>query len=231
MTRKAAHYLIAALLAVLAVSAGRVIAHATPAPGEFYETTYTLEGADYKVQVPNVGIDGVDGAYYWARQDFNAAMNGYAEAFIGYAGDGYTVNTSVNYLYLGHHVLSGKIGVSVFQQQAAHPWEEFATHNTNTLTGEAITLSTLFSDLDGALQLLSSHANEELTWMFGADGYSRDAVSADAVNFDKWAVSDDGIRLYLGEVASHAAGNVVLTLAWKNFGSVLNPEMKDVVGA
>ncbi|MBL1078430.1 DUF3298 domain-containing protein [Nocardia sp. 2] len=234
MTRKAAHYLIAALLAVLAVSAGRVVANATPPvePGKFYDTSYTTEGFNYKIVVPNVGIDGVDGPLYNARQDFNNNMDGFAAQFIrNYVDEHTSVMPATNYLYLGKNVLSGKIGVEVFAEGAAHGFDDYATHNTNTLTGEPISLTDLFTDLESGLESLSYYSKSFLTTKYGADGYDATAVEPVYRNFHNWAVAEDGMRIYFGEIASHAAGNVMITLPWGVFHGVFNPAMKDVVGA
>ncbi|UFS96232.1 RsiV family protein [Nocardia huaxiensis] len=230
MTREAVHYLLAALMVVFAVCAGRVIAHA--APGEFYNTSYTKQGTNYLVEVPNVGIDGVDGPLHNARKDFDNNMDGHADRFIAtYVGEHVSLMPAANYLYLGDHVLSGKIGVNVYQEGVVEGFEDYATHNTNTVTGEPISLLDLFTDLDSGLQALSYHSQALLDSTYGVDGYDRTAAEPRYANFHNWAVAVDGMRIYFGDIASHAAGNVMITLSWNVFHDVFNPAMAEVIGA
>ncbi|WP_169815646.1 RsiV family protein [Nocardia inohanensis] len=229
MKRPLAHALLAGLLVILATAAGSVIARATP--NGFRDTSYVIEGAHYKIQVPHVDIDGADGPYYLAREEFDTAMRAYADVYALRTASDLRGDTSSNYVYIGAHVLSAKLGVNFMYTHGAHPSEEYVTHNTSTDTGQAITLPDLFTDLNSGLDKLSDYAKATLDAKYGAGSYWSPGIAATESNFQNWTVSKDGLRIYLGEVVSHAAGNIVVTVPWSELGNLLKPQMKTVLGA
>lgn len=224
--RSLAHLSLAAVLAALTVSAATVIAHADTG---FRTSEYVLTGDNYKVSVPRVDIDGVDGPYLAARDEYNGALRQAADQYISQVTPTLNLTTSVNFTYVGPHLLSAKLGVNFFQEHGAHPYELFVTHTTDTDTGKALRLSDVFTDLDAGVNALSRQAAILVPKTNAGDGYYRDALLPTEVNYQNWAVDSGGMRIYFGEIASHAAGNIVITIPWSELRGVLSCHMKTLV--
>ncbi|MFB7717594.1 RsiV family protein [Nocardia sp. NPDC056100] len=227
MRRRAlAHLLTAAVLAGLTASAATVIAHADTG---FRMSEYTLTGSNYKVSVPRTDIDGVDGPYLAARDEFNSSLRGAADGYIAKVTPTLNLSTSVNFTYVGPHLLSAKLGVNYFAEHAAHPYEDFTTHTTSLDSGKAIQLQDVFTDLNAGLTVLSKQAAILVPKTNAGDTYYKDGILPTVDNYRNWAVDSGGMRIYFGEIGSHAAGNIVITVPWSALSSVLSPQMKALV--
>lgn len=228
--RKTVHLLLAMVLAALTMGAVSVVARGEAVVG-FRSSTYTLEGHHYKVDVPRFDIDGVDGAYLQARDVFNRSVRRAADIYIARAGDHVDVKTGTNYVYTNQQVLSTKFSVSIYAEGAAHPYEDFITHNTRTETGKALVLRDLFKDVNSGLAVLKDQAATLVPQATHGEPYYKDALLPKEDNYRHWAVAKDGLRIYFGEIASHAAGNIMITIPWQALNNVLKPEMKAALTA
>lgn len=224
MKRQPARLLaIAAVFAALASGSASVIARAEV--DRCHGTTYTLEGYNHKVEVLQLG-----GCTTQARQEFNDSLRLAADAYIARVDNTTSVHTGDNnFMYVGTHIVSAKLGVEIYKEGAAHPFDEFLTHNTNIDTGKAMVLADLFTDLQTGLNLLSEQSKVQLDKLPRATGYSKSAITPTAVNFQNWVATKEGMRIFFGEIASHAAGNIDITIPWNTMDKVLKPGMKTVL--
>ncbi|MFC9997871.1 RsiV family protein [Nocardia sp. NPDC127526] len=219
----AAHVLLAFVFAVLTTVSGAVIARADT-PDRLHGTEYTIKGYQYEVRVPQLA-----GGTETERASFNEAMRLSADEYIGYVDhvtSVYPAHSEV--VYIGAHVASGKLGVEIYKEGAAHGYEEFVTHNTWLATGQPVYLADLFTDFQGALNVLSEQAAVLVPQTAAGENYSRAAIEPYAANYEKWAVTRDGLRVYFGEIGSHAAGNIHITVPWSAVEHLMLPEMKTI---
>lgn len=228
--RSGLHLLVAVLLAVLTLGAVGVVARGDVVVG-FRAGTDTLSGKNYKVEVPRFDIAGVDGPYLQARNEFNGSVRSAAEKYISQVNSHLDLKTSSNYVYTNQRVLSTKMAVSFYAEGAAHPYEEFITHNTSTESGKALALKDLFISVGNGLFVLSQQAQVLVPKTGAGDSYDQSALYASEDNYKNWAVAKDGLRIYFGEIGSHAAGNIMITVPWSALDKVLKPEMKAVLSA
>ncbi|MRH89079.1 DUF3298 domain-containing protein [Nocardia sp. SYP-A9097] len=226
--RSFAHLLLAAVVAAQTATAATMIAHADAIPG-FRTSEYVLQGNNYKVSVPRVDIDGVDGPYLAARDEFNNALRAAADKYIAQVTPTLNLSTSVNFSYVGPHVLSAELGVNFYQEHGAHPFEQYVTHTTNTDNGKALQLTDVFTDLTAGLNALSQQAAILVPKTNAGDTYYKLGILPTEQNYRDWAVDSAGLRIYFGEIASHAAGNIVITIPWSTLCNVLSPQMKTLI--
>jgi hypothetical protein len=127
---------------------------------------------------------------------------------------------------IGTHVLSGVLAVSVYSGGAAHPFTDQDTHVTDIDTGRALTLADIFTDEQQGLRVLSQQAAILVPQTNAHNSFSPDSIAPVEKNFAHWNATADGIQILFGEIASHAAGQIVVTVPWKNLDQVLKPEMR-----
>ncbi|MGY4100054.1 RsiV family protein [Nocardia sp. R16R-3T] len=200
----------------------------SPRAETFTATTLHLEGAGYKIDVPQVSGGKAD-----ARTEFNAAMRAGAQEWIdriSRPGDSVTGGDS-QVVRIGAQVLSGHLVVSMYGEGAAHPNSNDFAHVTDIDTGKAITLPDLFTDLQQGLDVLSAQAEAQVQRNPRAAGYSKSLLAPVAAHFQTWVATPDGIRIYLGEIASHAAGAIDVTVPWSALDGVLKPGLRAVVSS
>ncbi|WP_433599056.1 DUF3298 domain-containing protein [Nocardia sp. CA-135953] len=200
----------------------------SPRAETFTATTVHLEGAGYKIDVPQVSGGKAD-----ARAEFNAAVQAAAQEWIGRIsrpGDSVTGGDS-QVVRIGSQVLSGHLVVVMYSEGAAHPNSFHAAHVTNIDTGKAITLPDLFTDLQQGLSTLSTQAEAQVQQDPRATGYNKSLLTPVAEHFQTWVATPEGMRIYLGEIASHAAGNIDVTVPWSALDGVLKPGMRAVVSS
>ncbi|MFX0579605.1 RsiV family protein [Nocardia nepalensis] len=194
----------------------------------FTATTLHLEGNGYKLDVPQVSGGKAD-----ARAEFNQAMRAAAQEWIDRItgpGDSVTGGDS-QVVRIGTHVLSGHLVTSVYGAGAAHPNSFDSAHVTNVDTGKAITLPDLFTDLQQGLNALSTQAQALVQQNPRATGYSSSELTPTTEHFQTWVATPEGMRIYLGEIASHAAGNIDVLIPWSALDSVLRPGMRAVLSS
>lgn len=214
---------LAAVFTALAAGSATVIARAEV--DRCHGTTYTLEGNNYQVEVLQLG-----GCTTESRQEFNDSLRLAADDFISRVNNTTSVHTyNQNFMYVGTHVVSAKLGVEIYAEGAAHPFTDFVTHNTDIDTGKALTLQDLFSETLDGLKLLSTQSKVLLDQMPRATGYTPSAITPAVENFRNWVATKDGMRIYFGEIASHAAGDIDITIPWSAFDKVFKPGMKTVL--
>ncbi|MEU0504131.1 RsiV family protein [Nocardia sp. NPDC005998] len=201
----------------------------SPRAETFAATTVHLEGAGYKIDVPQVSGGKAD-----ARTEFNAAMRAGAQQWIDRItgpGDSVTGGSDSQVVHIGAHVLSGHLVTIVYGAGAAHPNSFDSAHVTNVDTGTAITLSDLFTDLQQGLNVLSTQAQTLVEQNPRATGYSKSELTPVAEHFHTWVATPEGMKIYLGQIASHAAGNIDVTVPWSALDGVLKPGMRAVIGS
>ncbi|WP_433680121.1 RsiV family protein [Nocardia sp. CA-119907] len=195
----------------------------------FTATTLHLEGDGYKLDVPQVSGGKAD-----ARAEFNQGMRAGAQEWIDRIsgpGDSVTGGSDSQVVHIGAHVLSGHLVTIMYSAGAAHPNSFDSAHVTNVDTGTAITLSDLFTDLQQGLDVLSTQAQTLVEQNPRAAGYSKSQLTPVAEHFRTWVATPEGMKIYLGEIASHAAGNIDITVPWSALDGVLKPGMRAVVGS
>jgi hypothetical protein len=219
----AAHALIALLLAVLATAAGTVVARADE-PERMYGTQYSLTGDNYNIVVPQVSGGRTD-----PRREFNDSMRLAADKFIAEK-DNTTTLTDLGseVVFVGAHVVSGKISVDYMAEHGAHPYNMFVTHNTSLDSGKALAITDLFSDLSDGLYTLSEQAKLLVPGTNAGDNYYKPSIEPKAENYQNWVATKDGMQIHFGEIASHAAGNIVITVPWVKLDRDLKPEYKTI---
>ena len=194
----------------------------------FTATTLHLEGAGYKLDVPQLAGGNAD-----ARTEFNAAMQDGARVWIGRISspeDSVTGGDS-RVVHIGAHVLSGHLVTIMYSAHAAHPNSFDSAHVTDIDTGKAIGLPDLFTDLRQGLNALSTEAETLVEQNPRATGYDRGQLTPVAEHFQTWVATPEGMRIYLGEIASHVAGNIDVTVPWAALDSVLKPGMRAVLSS
>lgn len=200
----------------------------SPQAAPFTATTVTLVGNYYRVDVPQV-----DGGTDVARFGFNRAMQDGVLQWISHNSlpmDSVT-GREAEMLRIGTRVLSGHVIVTVYGDGAAHPNSFDLAQVTNIDTGASITLTDLFTDLQQGLNTLSTQAEALVQQNPRATGYSKSLLTPVAEHFQTWVATPEGMRIYLGEIASHAAGNIDVTVPWSALDGVLKPGMRAVVSS
>ncbi|WP_040687836.1 RsiV family protein [Nocardia vinacea] len=228
MRKTAAAVLVSVLLAVLTAcgSADRADSAAVSA---FAATTIRLEGPWYSFDLPQV-----EGGTEDARTDFNDGMRAELDPFLRAAAQDRAVkgfNSEV--AHIGRHVLSGVLGIEVeVDGGKLHPTTFKRTHVTDIDTGKALTLPDLFSDLPKALDRLSAQAEVQIRkTRVGTNPYDKQRIAPAVENFKDWLAMPDGLRVYLGEIASHALGYIDITIPWSELDAVLKPGLRAVVSS
>ncbi|MFD0362947.1 RsiV family protein [Nocardia sp. GCM10030253] len=202
----------------------------SPAPDStwgFTATSVRLEGVGYRVDVPQVAGGKED-----ARTEFDNGMRAEADKFIRNAGpDTNVTGFRSEITRIGRHVLSGVLGIEV-DTGGAHPATFKATHVTNIDTATAIALPDLFTDLQQGLNVLSVQAAELLPkTRVGTNFYFKEDLEPKVQNYERWVATPAGMRIYLGELASHAMGYIDITVPWSALDSVLKPGLLAVVSS
>ncbi|WP_433756549.1 RsiV family protein [Nocardia sp. CA-135398] len=226
MRKTAAAVLVSVLFAVLTAcgSADRV---ATPAAPAFTATTVKLEGPWYSFDLPQV-----EGGPDDARTDFNEGLRAELDPFLRDAAETRKVSGFHSEVaHIGRHVLSGVLGIEVADGYL-HPITFKRTHVTDIDTGKALTLPDLFTDLPKALARLSAQAEVQIPkTRVGPNPYDKQRIAPAVENFKDWLAMPDGLRVYLGEIASHALGYIDITIPWSELDGVLKPGLRAVVSS
>ena len=226
MRKTAAAVLLGVLTVVLTACGSDDRADSSAASG-FTATSIRLEGPFYSVDLPQV-----DGGKADARSDFNDGMRAEVDPFVRSAAEKQKVkgfNSEV--AHIGGHVLSGVLGIEV-DDGWTHPTTYKRTHVTDIDTGKALTLPDLFTDLDKGLEVLSTQAAAQLPkTRVGTNAYDKQRIAPTAQNFQDWLATPDGLRVYVGEIASHALGYIDLTIPWSELDAVLKPGLRAVVSS
>ncbi|WP_054813511.1 RsiV family protein [Nocardia arizonensis] len=195
------------------------------APGAFAVSSVRLQGPNYTVDVPQV-TGGSDAA----RTEFNDAMRALAQTWIDRADATTTLQPGYGQVtYTGTRVVSGLLVVSVYSEGAAHPNNSMESHVTNGDTGRAITLADLFTDVQAGLNLLAEQAAIEVPKTRAGDTYFKSGIEATEFNYRLWLATPGGMEIHFGEIASHAAGDIVITVPWSKLDSALKPGIRDIV--
>lgn len=199
-----------------------------PQAGSGYTaTSLRLQGPGYKVDVPQVA-----GGSDAARTEFNDAMRALAQQWIDRVETTTTIDPGNGQVtYTGTRVISGLLVVTVYNEGAAHPNSFQESHVTNADTGRALTLSDLFVDLQAGLNVLADQAAIEVPKTRAGDTYSKSGIEADEFNYRLWLATPGGMEIHLGEIASHAAGDIAITVPWSALDSVLKPGIREVVSS
>ncbi|MEV4233783.1 MULTISPECIES: RsiV family protein [unclassified Nocardia] len=226
MRKTAAAVLVSVLFAVLTAcgSADRAEAPAAPA---FTATSIRLEGTWYSFDLPQV-----DGGTDDARTDFNEGLRAEVEPFLRDAAQTRKVSGFHSEVaHIGRHVLSGVLGIEV-DDGYLHPTTFKRTHVTDIDTGKALTLPELFTDVPKALDRLSAQAEVQIPkTRVGTNPYDKQRIAPAVENFKDWLAMPDGLRVYLGEIASHAVGYIDITIPWSELDAVLKPDLRAVVSS
>ncbi|WP_433680120.1 RsiV family protein [Nocardia sp. CA-119907] len=226
MKKTAAAVLISVLFAVLTACGSGDRADSSAAPA-FTATSVRLEGPWYSVDLPQVAGGSDD-----ARTDFNEGMRAEVDPFLRNAAQKQQVkgfNSEV--AHIGGHVLSGVLGIEV-SDGYLHPITFKRTHVTNIDTGKALTLPELFTDLQKGLDVLSAQAAVQIPkTRVGPNSYDKERIEPTVENFKDWLAMPDGLRVYLGEIASHALGYIDITIPWSELDGTLKPGLRAVVSS
>ncbi len=234
--RKFAAFAIAGVLTATLTACAAGVEHGelTPAAGQqqvcaqggFTAASVRLQGPWYTVDVPQVA-GGTDAA----RTEFNTAMRGLAQGWIDRVDGTIVLEPGTGQVtYLGTRVLSGLLVVSV-NGGGAHPNNALETHVTNADTGAPITLTDLFTDVQAGLDVLAEQAAIEVPKTRAGDTYSKSGIEAAEFNYRLWLATPGGMEIHFGEIASHAAGDIVITVPWSKLASVLKPGIREVVSS
>lgn len=226
MKKTAAAVLISVLFAVLTACGSSDRADSSAAPA-FTATSVRLEGPWYSVDLPQVA-GGTDAA----RTDFNEGMRAEVDPYLRAAAQKQQVkgfNSEV--AHIGGHVLSGVLGIEVSDGHL-HPTTFKRTHVTNIDTGKALTLPDLFTDVQKGLDVLSAQAAVQIPkTRVGPNSYDKQRIEPTVENFKDWLAMPDGLRVYLGEIASHALGYIDITIPWSELDATLKPGLRAVVSS
>ncbi|MET7767350.1 RsiV family protein [Nocardia sp. NPDC005366] len=200
-------------------------AGAPTAPGGYSATTVRLTGPGYEVDVPQVA-----GGAEAARNEYNAVMRALAQKWIDQVDGTTTLSPGAGQVtYLGTRAISGLFVVSVYGEGAAHPNNAYGTHVIDARTGREITLRDLFIDVRQGLSVLADQAAVEVPRTRAGDQYSKSGIEATEYNYRLWLATPGGMEIHFGEISSHAAGDIVITVPWSKLDSVLNPGLRDIV--
>ncbi|MFI6867430.1 RsiV family protein [Nocardia sp. NPDC050406] len=226
MNRRPARLLaLAAVFTALTAGSATVIARADD--DRCHGTSYTLEGHNYKVEVPQLS-----GCTTQSRQEFNDSLRLAADDFIARVDNTTSVHTyNANSMYIGAHIVSAKLAVEIYLEGAPHPSTDFITHNTVIASGKPLTLPDLFTNLPEGLALLSQQSKLLLDQTPRATGYTPSAITPTPENFRHWTATKPGLRLHFGEIASHAAGNIEITIPWQTLKPALEPNIHTILSA
>ncbi|MBH0777183.1 RsiV family protein [Nocardia bovistercoris] len=203
------------------------VAQAPQHAGGFSAASVRLEGPGYRIDVPQV-TGGSDAA----RTEFNNAMRALAQTWIDRVETTFTLEPGHGQVtYIGTRVVSGLLVVSTYGEGAAHPNNAYESHVTNADTGAAITLRDLFTDTQAGLNALAEQAAIEVPKTRAGDTYFKSGIEATEFNYRLWLATPGGMEIHLGEIASHAAGDIVITVPWSKLDSVLKPGIRDIVSS
>ncbi|WP_216913754.1 RsiV family protein [Nocardia noduli] len=196
------------------------------APGGYCATTLRLTGPGYELDVPQVS-----GGTEVARDAFNTAMRGLARQWIDQVEQTFTLKPgSGQVTYLGSRAISSLFVISTYSEGAAHPNNAYESYVIDARTGDEITLDDLFADVDHGLSLLADQAAIEVPKTRAGDSYSKSGIEADEYNYRLWLATPGGMEIHFGEISSHAAGDIVITVPWSKLDSALKPGMREIVG-
>lgn len=87
------------------------------------------------------------------------------------------------------------------------------------------------SPIQQGLNVLSTQAQTLVEQNPRATGYSKSELTPVAEHFQTWIATPEGMKIYLGQIASHAAGNIDVTVPWTALDGVLKPGLRAVVGS
>ncbi|WP_433194140.1 RsiV family protein [Nocardia sp. CA-107356] len=226
MKKTVAAVLVSVLFAVL-TACGSDDRAGSSAASAFTASSIRLEGAWYSVDLPQVAGGSDD-----ARTDFNEGMRAEVGPFLRAAAEKQKVkgfNSEV--AHIGGHVLSGVLGIEVSDGNL-HPTTFKRTHVTNIDTGKALTLPDLFTDLQKGLEVLSAQAAVQIPkTRVGTNPYDKQSITPAVDNFKDWLAMPDGMRVYVGEIASHALGYIDITIPWSELDGALKPSLRAVVSS
>ncbi|MET8648877.1 RsiV family protein [Nocardia aurea] len=195
------------------------------APGGYSATTLRLTGPGYELDVPQVS-----GGTEIARNAFNAAMRGRAQQWIDQVEQTFTLKPGAGQVtYLGSRAISSLFVISTYSEGAAHPNNAYESYVVDARTGNEITLRDLFTDLNCGLNLLADQAAIEVPKSRAGDSYSKSGIEAVEYNYRLWLATPGGMEIHFGEIASHAAGDIVITVPWSKLDSALKPGIRDIV--
>ncbi|WP_433726221.1 RsiV family protein [Nocardia sp. CA-129566] len=226
MKKTAAAVLISVLFAVLMACGSSDRADSSAAPA-FTATSVRFEGPWYSVDLPQVAGGSDD-----ARTDFNEGMRAEVDPFLRNAAEKQQVKGFKSEVaHIGRHVLSGVLGIEV-SDGYLHPITFKRTHVTNIDTGKALTLPELFTDVQKGLDVLSAQAAVQIPkTRVGPNSYDKQRIEPTVENFKDWLAMPDGLRVYLGEIASHALGYIDITIPWSELDRTLKPGLRAVVSS
>jgi hypothetical protein len=228
MRKTAAAVLVGVLFTVLTAcgSDDRTSVGSTAASA-YTATSIRLEGPWYSVDLPQVAGGSDD-----ARTDFNEGMRAEVDPFIRDAAENRKVTGFKSEIaHIGGHVLSGVLGIEV-DDGYVHPTTFKRTHVTDIDTGKALTLPDLFSNLQKGLEVLSAQAAVQIPkTRVGTNPYDKERIAPAVENFKDWLATPDGLRVYVGEIASHALGYIDFTIPWSELDRVLKPGLRAVVSS
>ncbi|MEV6137836.1 RsiV family protein [Nocardia sp. NPDC051990] len=225
--RKTAAAVLASVLFAVLTACGSADRADTPAAPAFTAASIRLEGPWYSFDLPQVA-----GGTEKARTDFNEGMRAELDPYLRAAAQNQRVkgfNSEV--AHIGRHVLSGVLGIEV-SDGYLHPTTFKRTHVTDIDTGKALTLPDLFTDLRQGLDRLSAQAQAQIPkTRVGTNPYDTQRIAPAVENFKDWLAMPDGMRVYLGEIASHALGYIDITIPWSELDGVLEPGLRAVVSS
>lgn len=105
----------------------------------------------------------------------------------------------------------------------AHPLEDFSWYTFDFSTGKELDISRLFENSDHTLDYMEKKFRESLR----CDPHKAELLSNDRyVSFKHAGLSSSGIVFELGEVFSHAEGNISLALPWSEAWGLFGEEYR-----
>ena len=175
---------------------------------ESREITLASKTLDVRFVYPELGIPSIDEeTKQWAEQ----AVQGFVMESEGVETDiPYELKGEYSLVRPSDNVVTIAWNIWMFTG-GAHGMLEIATFSYDTQTGQPLDLENLFGDVQQALNIFSTAAQEKLAESLGnmlVEDMLKSGTSPDLDNFTSFAPIPDGIRLYFQpyQVAPWAAG-------------------------
>lgn len=136
----------------------------------------------------------------------------------------------IKYALIGQkgNIWSIQFDINGYADGAAHPYRYSISFNYDLQNGKQLTLDDVFLPNSNYLQMLADLSKTELTSRdIGFDATFQQGAEPTPENYKNWNISNEGFLVITfdeDQVASHAAGSQIVTIALSSLGQVINAQ-------